>query len=111
MKTRLLSTLSLLVCFGFAASAADVNTYALIKNRSYDQTNATTTVLISGLAFQFIAVVDASVLNLSSATVQTPLGPVIPLTNTPGIGPFSHTLAFSRRPWMRFIPTALIPSP
>lgn len=97
MKTRLLSTLSLLVCLGHAASGADVNTYALIKNRSYDQTNATTTVLIPGLAFQFIAVVDASTLNVSSATVQTPLGPIVPLTNTPGIGPFSHTLAFSNQ--------------
>lgn len=95
MDSRARALLMAIAWLTGSAFAADVSTYAVIKNRSYDQTNATTTVLSGGLPFQFIAVVSAIGGNVTSASLLSPAGTNYVMTNTPGIGPLSISQLFA----------------
>jgi hypothetical protein len=97
MKTRALACFAALFWLTETVPAADVTTYALIKSRTYNQTNATDVVLGTNAPFQFVAVVDASPANVTSANVETPLSAFYTLTNNPGIGAFAVSRVFTNQ--------------
>ncbi len=77
------------------ASAADVTTYAVIKNRLFDQTAAATVVPTATNGFTFTGVVNAATSNMTSGTLQPPSLTVYTFTNTPGLGSFGLLQTFS----------------
>jgi hypothetical protein len=95
MSTRVAIASAAWMLVVLQAAAADVSTYAVLKNRSFFQTNATDIGLSGANPFQFVAVVDATTNTLTSATLKLPSGTVLPLTNTPGVGPFSIAQSFA----------------
>jgi hypothetical protein len=97
MKTRALACVVALFWLVEIIPAADVTTYALIKSRTYNQTNATDAVLGTNAPFQFIALVDANPANVTSANVETPLSTFYALTNNPGIGAFAVSRVFTNQ--------------
>lgn len=95
MLVRLLCGVAFLPFVSLPAGAADVVNYALIKNRSQTQPDASTVVLSTNDPFTFVAVVQANTNNVSGATLQLPDTSVRTFTNTPGFGPFGIAQGFA----------------